>query len=75
MSACSTIASGLRIFDIRNPLRPTEVAYANHPSSGGGYAMSAPAFAPGRREVWYADGNTGFWVERLSKTAWPTAHK
>ncbi len=41
--------------------------------SDGAQAMSAPAFAPSRREIWYADGKTGFWVERLSKAAWPTA--
>ncbi|MDT7571353.1 MAG: hypothetical protein QOE05_1527, partial [Actinomycetota bacterium] len=69
--ACGTIVSGLRVFDIRNPLRPREVAYANHPTSGGGDAMSAPAFNPDRREIWYADGNSGFWVERLNATAWP----
>ncbi|MDX6200429.1 MAG: hypothetical protein QOJ79_3580 [Actinomycetota bacterium] len=69
--ACSTIASGLRVFDIRNPLRPREVGYANHPTSGGGYAMSAPAFDPVTHDVWYADGNSGFWVERLNPTAWP----
>ena len=69
--ACSTIASGLRIFDIRNPLRPREVGYANHPTSDGGYAMSAPAFDPVTRDIWYADGNSGFWVERLNATAWP----
>jgi hypothetical protein len=34
--------------------------------------MSAPAFVPSRREVWYADANTGFWVERLSPAAWPS---
>ena len=79
--ACSTIASGLRVFDIRDPLHPREGAYANHPevdaadpaSSGGAYAMSAPAFDPVTKDIWYADGNTGFWVERLSKAAWPTA--
>jgi hypothetical protein len=77
--ACSTIVSGLRVFDVRDPLHPREVAYANHPavdaadpaSSGGGYAMSAPAFDPQTRDVWYADGNTGFWVERLAASAWP----
>jgi hypothetical protein len=76
--ACSTIVSGMRVFDVRDPLHPREVAYANHPAvdaadpagSGGAAAMSAPAFAPERREVWYADGNSGFWVERLSAAAW-----
>jgi hypothetical protein len=72
--ACSMIVSGMRVFDIRDPLHPREVAYANHPStSAGGRAMSAPAFVPARREIWYADGNTGFWVERLTRAAWPTA--
>jgi hypothetical protein len=77
--ACSTIVSGLRVFDVRDPLHPREVAYANHPSynaatpasSKGAAAMSSPAFNPQRREVWYADGNSGFWVERLSAAAWP----
>jgi hypothetical protein len=75
------IASGLRVFDLRDPKHPREVAYANHPavdpsaaaSSKGAYAMSAPAFVPARREIWYADANSGFWVERLSAAAWPTA--
>ena len=31
--------------------------------------MSAPAFDPVTHDVWYADGNTGFWVERLSGPA------
>ena len=69
--ACGTIVSGLRVFDIRNPLRPREVGYANHPTSAGGYAMSAPAFDPVTHDIWYADGNSGFWVERLNPTAWP----
>jgi hypothetical protein len=69
--ACSTIVSGLRVFDIRNPLRPREVAYANHPASSGGYAMSAPAFDPVTHDIWYADGRSGFWAERMNATAWP----
>ncbi|MCW2607891.1 MAG: hypothetical protein JWO60_2584 [Frankiales bacterium] len=78
---CSTIASGLRVFDIRDPRLPREVAYANHPAvdaedpaaSGGAYAMSAPAFDPATRDVWYSDSGTGFHVERLTASAWPTA--
>jgi hypothetical protein len=81
--ACSMIVSGMRVFDIRDPLRPREVAYANHPevdteapaNSGGAYAMSAPAFVPARREIWYTDTNTGFWVVRLSAAAWPNPSK
>lgn len=76
---CSLIASGLRVFDIRDPLRPREVAYANHPAvnagnpsaSVGGYAMSAPAFDPRTRDVWYSDVTSGLYVQRLSPRAWP----
>ena len=63
--ACSFIASGLRVFDIRDPRRPREVAYFNKPDAGGGFAMSAPAFVPSRQEVWFADGNNGFFVLQL----------
>ena len=77
MLACSAIASGLRVFDIRDPRKPREVAYVNHPHVGGpdaepagAYAMSAPAFVPARREIWYSDVNTGFWSVRLTNGAW-----
>lgn len=77
--ACSMILSGLRVFDIRDPAHPREVAYANRPAVGdrnpsrrGAYAMSAPAFDPRTRQVWYTDANTGFFVVRLSRAAWPS---
>jgi hypothetical protein len=77
--ACSMIASGLRVFDIRDPLHPREVAYANqpvinarNPHRQGAYAMSAPAFDPARRQVWYSDVNTGLFVVELSRAAWPS---
>ena len=75
--ACSFIASGLRVFDIRDPLRPREIAYFTAPlshSSGGSrsnYAMSAPAFVPERGEIWYSDGNSGFHALRIAKGVWP----
>ncbi len=75
--ACSMILSGLRVFDIRDPLHPREVAYFNqplvdsvNPRERGAYAMSAPAFVPERNEVWYTDGNTGFFNVKLNKRAW-----
>jgi hypothetical protein len=74
--ACSMIASGLRMFDIRDPEHPREVAYFNQPLVSGvdpteraAYAMSAPAYAPERAEVWYADSNTGFFNVRLTGAA------
>lgn len=69
--ACSFVLSGLRIFDIRNPRKPVEIAYFN-PSVGDAqsYAMSAPAFAVERCEVWYSDGNKGFWAVRVTNGMW-----
>ena len=76
--ACSFILSGLRIFDIRDPLHPKELAYFNGPPTQGmsnfgasSFAMSAPAFAPERGEVWYTDANSGFYVVRLTNGVWP----
>ena len=76
--ACSMIASGLRVFDIRDPYHPKEMAYfvaPNRTSQTAGapsnYAMSGPTFVPERSEVWYTDGNSGFYDVRLSN--WPFA--
>jgi hypothetical protein len=72
--ACSFIMSGLRVFDIRNPYHPREVAYFNkplmpagNPFKEGSFAMSAPAYDPARNDIWYTDGETGFWVVHLTK--------
>jgi hypothetical protein len=75
--ACSFILSGMRLFDIRDPLHPKELAYANFvgASSQGGsssaYAMSAPTFVPNRGEIWYSDGNSGFYALRVTNGVWP----
>jgi hypothetical protein len=79
--ACSFMASGMRVFDIRDPVHPKELAYANFPVTANrgptppSYAMSAPAFAPERREIWYSDGFSGFYVVRALNGVWPfTTH-
>ncbi len=77
--ACSFIASGLRVFDISKLKSPKEIAYFVAPTQAraengltpSAYAMSKPAFAPGRREVWYTDGTTGFYNVRVDKRVWP----
>ena len=78
--ACSFILSGLRVFDIRNPEKPREIAYFNRPAlpgtnprESGAYAMSAPAFDEERKEIWYTDGNSGFYNVRLTNGVWPTS--
>ena len=79
IAACSMILSGLRIFDIRDPANPREVAYFNapiqpriitQPAPASNWAMSKPAFAPERKEIWYTDGYSGFYVVRVTNGAW-----
>jgi hypothetical protein len=73
--ACSFIISGLRVFDIRDPYHPRELAYFNAPvnNSGGNYALSAPTFVPERGEIWYSDVNEGFFAVRLTNGTAATA--
>jgi hypothetical protein len=76
--ACSFIASGLRVFDIRDPRRPKEIAYFVAPPAASpvldersNFAMAQPDFAPERGEIWYSDGNSGFYAVRIANGLWP----
>jgi hypothetical protein len=81
--ACSMILSGLRVFDIRDPEKPKEIAYHVAPPSTvsasgspviderANYAMSQPAFAPERGEIWYTDGTSGFYALKMNPKVWP----
>jgi hypothetical protein len=81
--ACSYILSGLRVFDIRDPKRPRELAYFNAPvdpriipAAGiapppSNWAMSSPSFVPERGEIWYTDGLSGFYAVRVTNGRWP----
>ena len=78
--ACSFIMSGMRMFDIRDPHHPREIAYANFPTNAtkpgepaSSFVMCAPAFVPERGEVWFADGNSGFYAMRVTNGVWPFA--
>ena len=70
--ACSFITSGLRVFDIRDPRHPKEIAYFVPPLEPGdsSYAMSSPSFVPERQEIWYSDANSGFYSLRLTNGVW-----
>ncbi len=77
--ACSMILSGLRIFDIRDPRNPREIAYFNAPIGeraipgfeASNWAMSSPSFVPERGEIWYSDGFQGFFAVRVTNGVWP----
>ncbi len=78
--ACSMILSGLRVFDVRDPQHPREIAYYNapiksrntpEPFEASNYAMSSPSFVPERGEIWYSDGFQGFYAVRLTNGVWP----
>jgi hypothetical protein len=79
--ACSFIASGMRVFDISKLTAPKEIAYfvapptarAENGATQSDFAMSKPAFAPDRREIWYTDGESGFYVLRVDPRVWPKA--
>jgi hypothetical protein len=66
LAACSFIGSGLRIFDIRDPMHPREAGYFNMPSPKGSHAMSAPAWDVAQDQVWYSDSNSGFYAVKLT---------
>jgi hypothetical protein len=79
IAACSMILSGLRIFDIRDPSHPREIAYFNAPvqpriltvpAPASNWAMSKPAFVPERKEIWYTDGYSGFYAVRVTNGVW-----
>ncbi|MGH2950510.1 MAG: LVIVD repeat-containing protein, partial [Solirubrobacterales bacterium] len=78
--ACSMILSGLRVFDIRDPRHPKEIAYFNAPIKPRGileasnWAMASPSFAPERGEIWYSDGFQGFFAVRTTNGVWPFPH-
>ena len=76
--ACTFIMSGLRVFDISDVTKPREIAYHNkpilpgtatNPNRAGSFAMSAPAYDEQTGDIWYSDGNSGFYVVRLTGSA------
>jgi hypothetical protein len=79
--ACSFITSGLRVFDVTDLAHPKEIAYYVAPTQpraengfmASDFAMSKPAIVPARREIWYSDGATGFYVLHVAADVWPAA--
>ena len=80
--ACSFVLSGLRVFDIRDPYHPKEIAYFNMPpkttgsssSYTGSNDVSQAAFDVQRGQIWYVDGSSGFYVVQIRPGIWPFGH-
>ena len=81
IAACSFMNSGLRIFTLRTR-GPREVAYFVAPPSapveqGRGREqlrrIQTCSSIPARQQVWYSDGNSGFYALKLTQRAWPGA--
>jgi hypothetical protein len=76
LAACSYFQSGVRVFDIRDPYRPREVAYYKPPGVG---AASRPGSAHAQREPGYRDhdwsaSNIRFVKAKGERYLWFTSH-
>ena len=82
--ACSYFEAGLRVFDIRDPAAPREVAYYNPPSGigpapgGASYIgvgavqwnLSTPQIRLDDCQIWTTTTHSGLQVLQLSQAAW-----
>lgn len=69
--ACSSRASGVRVFDIANLLAPRETAYFNPVGE-----MTAQVHLDASRgELWTTDGKHDLIVARFTNGAWPVARR
>lgn len=74
--ACATMLSGLRVYDIRDPLRPKEIAYYNtgtrRPSDPNvDVALARPVIRSDLGEIWWVTMFSGFRVARFENGVWP----
>jgi hypothetical protein len=80
--ACGYYEAGLRVFDIRDPSRPREIAYYKPPARGKDFlpgsgfgrinaertadAVILPYFRPERHEIWFISHDNGFQIVRFT---------
>jgi hypothetical protein len=74
----SWYTSGLRVFDIRDPAHPVEVAYFNPPVGPSGSQLhdsttTYPRYMPETGQIWVGSGVNAFWVVELAPELRPEA--
>ena len=79
IAACASFGSGIRVYDIRNPRAPTEIAYFNPgttDSPGGAVAnatVARPVIRSDLGQIWFADIAKGFYTVQFREGVWPFA--
>jgi hypothetical protein len=79
--ACSSFGSGVRVYDIRDPRKPHEIAYYNPGSvkspDGSAFIANATVARPVIRtdlaQIWFPDIAKGFHVVQFRDGVWPFA--
>jgi uncharacterized repeat protein (TIGR01451 family) len=74
--ACAEFSSGLRVYDIRDPRNPRELAYFNPGTKGFGsltmdQAPARPVIRATRGEVWYGSQIHGFYALKFENGVYP----
>jgi hypothetical protein len=74
--ACAQIMSGLRVYDIRDPLRPKEIAYYNPGTVGPAdetvdWALARPVIRRDLGQIWFVTTFGGFHAVAFENGVWP----
>jgi hypothetical protein len=74
--ACAQFGSGLRVYDIRNPYQPREIAYYNTgvASAANGsldFAVAPPVIRRDLGQIWWVTLYQGFHVAQFEAGTWP----
>src|SRR4051812_44304926 len=79
IAACASFGSGIRVYDIRDPRAPKEMAYFNPgttDSPAGAIAnatVGRPVIRSDLAQIWFADIAKGFHVVQFRAGVWPFA--
>lgn len=78
ITACASFGSGVRVYDIRDPAKPKEIAYYNAGtvSTGAGAllanaAVARPVIRSDLGQIWFPDAYKGFHVVQFRDGVWP----
>jgi hypothetical protein len=77
--ACASFGSGIRVYDIRDPRAPKEMAYFNPgttDSPAGAVAnatVARPVIRSDLGQIWFADIAKGFYTVQFREGVWPFA--